>query len=385
MFKNTEEITEYFVKNGWAADTFFEEVTLTEAQDKGLLSVINGINKGQKFFKMSNGNIYNNAGECILFNMLTACTYNKRKKDCILYDNAQHLGNDLKYWSNSCGDLHYHGEYNIAEEQLPSELKRAYNVLWKEGQGCYEYLVEFKGTYYIALISELNKDYADDCNMSMDELYSQGLHNAKEMYNTELFKNTLLVVGKGTGFEKCHEFIFLVPFWETEQTYNAIENAIYNKIYYVPAKKDAIDGNYVNMVTLNDNGEQVEYEWENYTAFIAALHNASSDPNNVPARNDSVFTFDYRDAAEEFHWNEYDLQNRGIKTVRDLMETRILDVTVLCQAVYNSSIKVPAVLTETEAIDYARKHIDEIQVHNLEWISDTELDSENCNFEGVNS
>lgn len=127
------------------------------------------------------------------------------------------------------------------------------------------------------------------------------------------------------------------------------------------------------------------YEWENYTAFIAALHNASSDPNNVPARNDSVFTFDYRDAAEEFHWNEYDLQNRGIKTVRDLMETRILDVTVLCQAVYNSSIKVPAVLTETEAIDYARKHIDEIQVHNLEWISDTELDSENCNFEGVNS
>ena len=97
MFKNTEEITEYFVKNGWAADTFFEEVTLTEAQDKGLLSVINGINKGQKFFKMSNGNIYNNAGECILFNTLTACNSNKKMVHGFKVFNSDWICDQLEY------------------------------------------------------------------------------------------------------------------------------------------------------------------------------------------------------------------------------------------------------------------------------------------------
>ena len=60
---------------------------------------------------------------------------------------------------------------------------------------------------------------------------------------------------------------------------------------------------------------------------------------------------------------------------------RKLNVTVQCMAVYNSSIMVPRELTFEEAIKYAKEHIDEINLGELEYISDSdELDEENCDF-----
>lgn len=61
---------------------------------------------------------------------------------------------------------------------------------------------------------------------------------------------------------------------------------------------------------------------------------------------------------------------------------RKLNVTVQCMAVYNSSIMVPRELTFEEAIKYAKEHIDEINIGELEYISDSdELDEENCDFD----
>lgn len=61
---------------------------------------------------------------------------------------------------------------------------------------------------------------------------------------------------------------------------------------------------------------------------------------------------------------------------------RKLNVTVQCMAVYNSSIMVPRELTFEEAIKYAKEHIDEISLGELEYISDSdELDEENCDFD----
>lgn len=59
-----------------------------------------------------------------------------------------------------------------------------------------------------------------------------------------------------------------------------------------------------------------------------------------------------------------------------------LNVTVTCMAVYNSAIEVPDNMTIDEAIEYAKEHIDEIPVGELEYISDSdELDEENCDFD----
>lgn len=59
-----------------------------------------------------------------------------------------------------------------------------------------------------------------------------------------------------------------------------------------------------------------------------------------------------------------------------------LNVTVTCMAVYNSGIDVPDEMTLEEAIEYAKEHINEIPIGELEWISDSdEIDEENCDFE----
>ena len=58
------------------------------------------------------------------------------------------------------------------------------------------------------------------------------------------------------------------------------------------------------------------------------------------------------------------------------------NVTVTCMAVYNSAIMVPDELTFEEAIQYAKDHINEINIGELEYISDfDELDEENCDFD----
>ncbi|MCM1234692.1 MAG: hypothetical protein NC489_31705 [Ruminococcus flavefaciens] len=142
------------------------------------------------------------------------------------FDSEQELNKHLKYWSNACGDLHHHGEYDLeSENELPDELRRAYNELWKEENGCYEYLAEFDGKYYIALISEWDNVYAH-IDMTMDEIYESVKKDALELHGLDLFKDTVLVTGKETGFEGCHEFIFLVPAMAAEETYDEIERSI---------------------------------------------------------------------------------------------------------------------------------------------------------------
>lgn len=57
-------------------------------------------------------------------------------------------------------------------------------------------------------------------------------------------------------------------------------------------------------------------------------------------------------------------------------------VTVNCQAVYNSSIKVPEHMTEEEALIYAKNHLSEIPIATqLEYVSNSDwLDEDNCSF-----
>lgn len=148
------------------------------------------------------------------------------------FNDTQELNKHLKYWSNACGELHHHGEYDLdSVSELPEELQRAYNELWKEGNGCLEYLVEYDSKYYIALVSEFDDTFAYDSCVSMEKLYDIVRKNALELYHQDLFKNTVLVIGKETGCDDCHEIIFLVPAIECENVYDEIEDTIYLNIW----------------------------------------------------------------------------------------------------------------------------------------------------------
>ena len=63
---------------------------------------------------------------------------------------------------------------------------------------------------------------------------------------------------------------------------------------------------------------------------------------------------------------------------------RQLNVSITCKCYYNSTLMVPANLTEEEAIEYAKKHLNEVNITELEYINDTDvLDDKNCELAGI--
>lgn len=155
-------------------------------------------------------------------------------KEYYEFNNADDLYGRLKYWSNACGELHYHGKYDLdGVSELPAPLQRAYNEVLKCGNGCLEYLVEFDGEYYIALVSESDRGQEESTagNMPTDGIFEKVSRKALELYETELFKDTLLLLGKETGCDGCHEFFFLVPADTDEDVYDKIEETITGEMF----------------------------------------------------------------------------------------------------------------------------------------------------------
>jgi hypothetical protein len=75
------------------------------------------------------------------------------------------------YWSNSCGETHHWGEYDIEPEELPKELKRVLDDLFVENKfGLNVYLTEFGGEYGISIEANYNEEDADNIYVPYDDL-----------------------------------------------------------------------------------------------------------------------------------------------------------------------------------------------------------------------
>lgn len=88
----------------------------------------------------------------------------------------------LQFFSNCLGELHYHGERDITEEELPKPLQRAYRDLWTEAPGgsrCY--LCEYCGAYGIVLENEYVKDDAEYLHCNPDDLLEAVKLKAEKM------------------------------------------------------------------------------------------------------------------------------------------------------------------------------------------------------------
>lgn len=145
--------------------------------------------------------------------------------------NMKAFKEDLKYWSNGCGELHHYGEYDIEESDLPKELSRAYKDLWTDGGGSLCYLVEYKDSYGIALINEFDNYFAEDMGISMDSLYEKMIQKANALTNNDLFKEAQIVCSEYAGFNECHELIVILPTNTEKETFNRIMDYIYKTVY----------------------------------------------------------------------------------------------------------------------------------------------------------
>lgn len=69
-FNNTEEITRFFINDGWGENTTFSELSEKEAKEKGYHFAARGIENGRKYFIMGTcGNIYDDNGKIVMFNI----------------------------------------------------------------------------------------------------------------------------------------------------------------------------------------------------------------------------------------------------------------------------------------------------------------------------
>lgn len=129
------------------------------------------------------------------------------------------------YWSNACGDLHFHGKRDITENELCPELLYAYKILWSEELGYLCYLAEYKGKYGIALICEYDSEFADSFGISMDRLFLIIALSVTMFPQKERFEKVKVILGEYTGEDGCHELICFLP-WNSSN--EKLESVVHN-------------------------------------------------------------------------------------------------------------------------------------------------------------
>lgn len=74
------------------------------------------------------------------------------------------------YWSNSCGDLHYGGFYDVNKDDLPQPLQTIYDEWFVENEfGFNNYLFEKNGRYGMAIEAEYYENDRKVNNLSVSE------------------------------------------------------------------------------------------------------------------------------------------------------------------------------------------------------------------------
>ncbi len=72
MYDTAEHIRKASVKDGWSSNVQLSELTMQDAEKIGCFSILRDMERGKKFFRMAvSGNIYNNRGEVVIFNIPT--------------------------------------------------------------------------------------------------------------------------------------------------------------------------------------------------------------------------------------------------------------------------------------------------------------------------
>lgn len=137
---------------------------------------------------------------------MEAKIYRQNEKDIPAFYGA------ISYWSNALGELHCHGKYDISEEELPQPLHHAYHDLFfEENIGSLRYLVETDKGFGIALINEYDECFANDCGLSMDELFQFAIQDAAAVAADPVFEKTEVLLGELMGFDESHELAVVFP------------------------------------------------------------------------------------------------------------------------------------------------------------------------------
>lgn len=149
----------------------------------------------------------------------------------IRYTNQKKYNDDLKYWSNACGELHHFGQEDITEDELPEELKPIYREYWEEDKdGHCTYLVQYKGVNGIALIDEY---YETEEGHPCDNNYEQASKAAKIIAKND---DCTVLLAKELGFESANdgqatELVVFMPTTISKNRFDQISKELISVAY----------------------------------------------------------------------------------------------------------------------------------------------------------
>lgn len=149
----------------------------------------------------------------------------------IKYSNKEQYNSDLKYWSNSCGDLRNIKQEDITEDELPEELKPIYREYWEEDKdGHYTYIVQYKGVNGIALIDEY---YETEEGHPCGNNYKQALKVAEIIAKND---DCTVLLAKELGFEstddgQATELVVFMPATISKDRFNKISKELISVAY----------------------------------------------------------------------------------------------------------------------------------------------------------
>lgn len=135
----------------------------------------------------------------------------------------------FEYWSNCAGDLFNANDKEISENELPRELKTAWDKLWSEDYGSYCYLVKNGNEYGILLINE----YTTEDNMTHEDVVARARETdkfAKEMgIGMKIYAG--LEADISSYDDMKDELIVFMPYDTKPEDVNAVAKFLYKTAY----------------------------------------------------------------------------------------------------------------------------------------------------------
>ena len=247
--------------------------------------------------------------------------FHQNENDIVEYRNA------IKYWSNSLGELHHHGDYEISEYELPVELRRVYtdlDIFERYSSRCY--LVETAGGYGIALINEYDEDFANDCNISMAELFNTVIKDVNDISLLSCFNKAEIYIGENMGVDESHELAVVFPANISQTEYDTAAKMLDNIAYYnarlMSHNNPEVDTPYLVTVTETYKRSVVVYAKDQYEAEQYAEDLCNESKINLDFDDFTDRTTECRGVAQVFQINHHEVFNRSFED-KDMRRPRL--------------------------------------------------------------
>lgn len=139
---------------------------------------------------------------------------------------------EIYYWCNCGGEIKMPGDLgdeHHTSDELPPQAKELYETYMSEGNGCSEYVVNFRGKTAYAFGMVFLDEWLENLQIPGTELFSYIERMAAEIFQESLFDNCTFLFGDNTA-PFGSELLIVLPY-EERKSVPEIQTGFFDKTY----------------------------------------------------------------------------------------------------------------------------------------------------------